>query len=106
MVQRSWRTPDERFEIRWDYQSGGITYDEEFDEDWTVVDLTTGEKLKRFVGNGRKTFESTYRGVKAVEFSRHFDEVIATHYDGTVERLPLPGARRAPWWHRLFGRFL
>ena len=105
MVSRARRSADDRFEIRWDYMSGGITYDEEFDEDWTLVDVASGQKLTMFQGNGRKDFPSTYQGVKSVEFSKNGFVVIARHYDGKVERVVLPGTSRMSTWCRRLWRW-
>ncbi len=104
MPRREWQHPAGRFELRWDYASGGITYDEEFDEDWELVDLASDVHIAIYRGSGRKDYPDTYSGVKAVDFGADGYSIVVTHHDGKVERHGLPGVER-PWWHRLLFRY-
>ena len=79
------------------------TYEDQFAEDWTVIVVASGEKLKRFDGDGLRTHPEQCSGVKCCDFNKWQDAVVAVHYDGAVETLPLPGATRPPCWRRILG---
>ncbi len=86
-------SPDGLFEIQYERKDRDSYFESDTTESWYVVRRGTREIVTTFCGGTYAAAAgSSESGVERVAFSEDGLAVVATSYDGKVERVALPGA--------------
>jgi hypothetical protein len=81
---------DGRFTLTYDRRDDDDLWGSEIDEQWTIADARTGAEVGTWYGSKQwRASGASASGVASVAFDPDGRHAIATHHDGTVERIAL-----------------